>query len=84
METKKLHSRLRQARLSQGMSLRDIARATGGKVSHPYFSELEQGKQIMPNPHKLRALSKALKLDYLELMILAGYLTVRDLKGRVA
>lgn len=83
MEGKKLHTRLRNARLTRGLSLRDIARATGGEVSHPYFSELEQGKQTMPNPHKLRALSKVLGINFLELMILAGYITVKDLKGKV-
>lgn len=83
MEAKKLHSRLRAARLAQGLTLRDVSDLTNGGISNPHLSELERGIETSPSPHKLRSVAKALKLDYLELMILAGYLTVKDLKGRV-
>lgn len=83
MKSKKLQQKLRRARLSQKLSLRDVSKITKGKISNPYLSQLESGHNHDPNPKKLRALASALKLDFLELMILADYLTIRDLKGKV-
>lgn len=83
MEQKKLHARLRAARIARQLSLRDVATLTDHQISNPYLCQLETGKNAEPSPHKLRLLAKVLRLDFLELMILAGYITVKDLKGRV-
>lgn len=79
----KLQSRLKAARLAHGLSMRDVAKLSDGTISNPYICQIEQGNFADISPVKLRTLSKILKLDFLELMILAGYLTVKDLKGRV-
>jgi hypothetical protein len=83
METSKLHSRLRAARKGQKLSLRQVATLSGHQISNAYLCELEGGKFHDPHPQKLRALSKILKIDFLELMILAGHLTIKDLKGKI-
>jgi transcriptional regulator with XRE-family HTH domain len=79
----KLHNKLRASRIAQGLSLRDIERMSGHQISNPHVSQLERGIETKPSPHHLRVLAKVLKLDYLELMILAGYITFRDMKGKV-
>jgi transcriptional regulator with XRE-family HTH domain len=76
-----LSARIRSARLAQGLGLRDVE-AKGG-ISNGYLCQVEHGQVTDVHPKKLRVLAKALKLDYLELMILAGHLTIRDLKGKL-
>lgn len=83
MSGKTLHSRLRNARIALSLTLRDIERTSDGGITNAYVSRLERGLEKRPHPDKLRVLSQILKLDFMELMILAGYVTVRDLKGRV-
>lgn len=65
---------LRKARDDLQMSLRDVERATAQEVSNAYLSQLESGKIAKPSPHILYALSKALQVEYEELMERAGYL----------
>jgi len=79
----KLHARLKAARLHWGLSLRAVETLSEGAISNPYLCRIENGKEFEISPHKLRVLARILKLDYIELMIHAGYLTVKDLKGRV-
>lgn len=81
METK-LSKRLRNARISQNLTLREVEIICNNKISNPHIGYLEAGKGI-PKPETLRLLSHALKIDYMELMLLAGYVTVRDLKGKI-
>ncbi len=83
MKQNRLSTRLRNARRQQGLTLRDVARCSNGAISNPYVCQLESGRPVEVYPHKLRVLAKVLKLDFLELMILAGHLTVQDLKGKV-
>jgi HTH-type transcriptional regulator, competence development regulator len=64
---------LRNARVAKGMSLRDVERATKGKVSNGYLSLLESGDVKQPSPHHLHHLAKAFELEYAQLMRLAGY-----------
>lgn len=75
----KLGVYLRQARLKQGLSLRALAELTQGGISNPYIHQLETGRSLKPCPTHLRALAGALKLNYLDVMIVAGYLTKKDL-----
>lgn len=83
MKSNKLPARLRAARMAQGLSLRDVERLSDDRISNPYLNQIELGREGDVNPRKLRVLAKILKLDFLEVMILAGYLTVQDLKGKI-
>ena len=60
------------------MSLREAAERSG--LSHSYIRSLENGKHpntgapITPSPESLRALSKAYRYPYEELMVKAGHI----------
>jgi transcriptional regulator with XRE-family HTH domain len=60
--------RLRQIRTESGLSIKALARKV--KVNHAYLSRIESG-QVQPSEQVLRKISKALKHDEAELMILA-------------
>lgn len=81
MRNRKLGRLLTAARLMRGMSLRDVERTSKQKISNGYLSLVERGLDYEPSPHKLRAIARALQLDYLVVMKAAGYLTSRDLRG---
>lgn len=66
---------LRKARDDCGYSLRRVEAETGGEVSNAYLSQLESGKIAKPSPNILYALSKALNVEYDELMLRAGYIS---------
>lgn len=68
---------LMKKRKEKDISIRELARRTG--ISHPYLSQLENGRNDNPQPDKLRKLSIVLNVNYLDLMIKAGYLTEDDL-----
>lgn len=63
-----LGSRLRQIRTESGLSIKALARKV--KVNHAYLSRIESG-QVQPSEQVLRKISKVLKHDEAELMILA-------------
>lgn len=71
--------RIREARLSLGMSYTDVTVATGG-ITQPYLNKLEKGVKGNPSPELLRRLSRALKVPYLEMMELAGYVESSDIR----
>lgn len=73
---------LRDARLANNQSLRDVERALEGEISNAYLSQLENGHAARPSPQILHALSKVLPIPYERLMALAGYLKAG--KGTVA
>ena len=61
------------------MSLRAVEDALkeldlGVKVSSGHLSLIEQGKVAEPSPRTLHALARAMGLDYITLMVEAGYL----------
>lgn len=64
---------LRSARHAADLSLREVERATKGKLSNGHLSQLEAGDVKQPSPHHLYLLSAVLKLDYGQLLKLAGY-----------
>ncbi|MFE4764417.1 helix-turn-helix domain-containing protein [Bacillus mycoides] len=68
---------LMKKRKERNISIRELSRRTG--ISHPYLSQLENGRNDNPQPDKLRKLSIELNVNYLDLMIKAGYLTEDDL-----
>lgn len=81
---------LASIRHDRKMSLRQVEEASNKEVSNAYLSQLETGKIVQPSPGILNTLSEIYKIDYVQLMELAGYLpqsTTRDAKakhGRVA
>ena len=76
-----LAKKMKNARKTQKLTQRDIEETSG--VSNVYIGLIENGKALDPHPRILRRLAGSLKLNFLELMILAGHLTVRDLKGKI-
>jgi transcriptional regulator with XRE-family HTH domain len=78
---------LRQEREKRAMSLRDVENALkrlerGVRVSSGHLSLIEQGKVAAPVPKTLHALALALGLDYITLMVEAGYLDHTVLEER--
>lgn len=82
MEGNKLCNRLKRARLAQGLTIRDVEKLSVGQISDSHLSKIERGS-IIPSPHHLSVIAKILKLPYMELMVRAGHVTIRDLKGKV-
>lgn len=72
---------LLQARQQRGLSLRDIQKLSDNTITATYVMNLESGEMI-PSPKKLKVLAKTYRLDFLDLMILAGHVEAVDLKGR--
>jgi HTH-type transcriptional regulator, competence development regulator len=70
-QSETLGSVLREARLSAGLSQREVERATG--VSNAYLSQLESGKVHEPSPKILHKLSEIYEVAYADLLIAAGY-----------
>jgi HTH-type transcriptional regulator, competence development regulator len=71
-----LGPQLREMRDRRGRSLSDVA--TEAEISPAYLQKLEAGGVKQPSPNILHKLAKALKVDYAELMRLAGYVTPGD------
>lgn len=65
---------LASIRLDRKMSLRQVEEASNKKISNAYLSQLETGKIQQPSPTVLNALADIYKIDYIQLMELAGYL----------
>jgi len=60
-------------RIDRGMTISELSRRSG--ISHPYLSQLENGRIATPSPHVLRKIADALQVPYLDLLVEAGYLT---------
>ena len=80
---------LRRERERKGMSLRDVENTLKGledtvRVSSGHLSLIEQGKVAAPSPKTLNALARAMGLDYVTLLVEAGYLDSSVLKERPA
>lgn len=64
---------LREARIRQGLSLKDVYRETG--ISDSRLSRMENGAQTFEvGPSRTRALAKLYKISLVDLLITAGYL----------
>lgn len=66
---------LSSIRLDRKMSLRQVEEACNKEVSNAYLSQLETGKIAQPSPNVLNTLSEIYKIDYAQLMELAGYVS---------
>lgn len=73
---------LRAARERKGYTLRDIERISEGEITNAYVCQIElgEGRVELPKVHKLRLLSRILDVDYVTLLIAAGYLTTKDIE----
>lgn len=76
----KLATVLRTARQEKGLSLSDIEKLSDSTIAYSYVCGIERG--AIPSPKKLRVLANILKLDFLELMILAGHVGASDFKSK--
>ena len=56
------------------MSLRQVEEISNKEVSNAYLSQLETGKILQPSPNVLNTLADIYKIEYVQLMELAGYL----------
>lgn len=66
-------------RIKKGLSLRDLAKATGGRLTHESINLLEKG-EVLLEWSKVKALGKALNIDLMELRHL--YKTeVKNIRG---
>lgn len=74
---RKLGIVVREARQSRDLSLCEIQTLCGKEITDSYVGMIEQCK-VVPSPKKLRVLARVLKLDFLELMVLAGHVTKND------
>ena len=77
-----LYRRIRALRDARGLSLREAADRSGGRISHAHLRALEIGhdtrskNQIRPTPDTLRVVAEVYNGSYEELMQLAGYIPV--------
>ena len=72
---------LKTARDLQDRSLKAVAEPAG--ISAAYLLKLERGEVSSPSPHILHRLAEQLRLDYMELMRLAGYVVPDPTSRRV-
>lgn len=70
---------LREQRLANRLSLRQLAEATG--VSNPYLSQIERGLR-RPSAEVLQSLAKALRISAETLYVQAGILNLEDSEVR--
>ena len=71
---------VRQARLSRGMTQRQLSRRL--KMSEGYVGHLESGR-IRPNVETLKALAASLGLLYGQLAVAAGYITRQEFESPI-
>lgn len=55
-------SYIKEIRNEKGLSLRELSKRSG--ISHPYLSQLENGKNKNPSPDIIEKLSKGLGVDF--------------------
>lgn len=72
-----LADRLRYLRKLRAMTLREVAKKSGGVVSNPYLCNIEKGQIKQPSPNILFSLAEIYQVPYDELMELAGYHSAR-------
>lgn len=61
---------IKNKRLSKKLSIREFAKVSG--VSHPYISQIENGKINKPSTDTLRKLAEGLNVPYIEMLWEAG------------
>jgi len=79
-----LGTHLAAVRKDRGYSLRQVEDLTKKAVSNAYLSQVESGKIQQPSPNILHALSAAYKINYEQLMEMAGYIASSRKRGGAA
>lgn len=69
---------IKEERARQGLSLRDLAKLTG--ISNPHLSSLERGLVKDPPYGILRKLAEGFKIPFSKLMVIAGYITIEEIR----
>lgn len=64
---------LASIREDRGMKLREVEAATKREVSNAYLSQIENGKIKKPSPNVLHSLAIVYRINYEQLMVMAGY-----------
>ncbi|MBB6449752.1 transcriptional regulator with XRE-family HTH domain [Geomicrobium halophilum] len=72
MKAEEFGKYLRELRKKNNMTLRQLSLYSN--VSHPYLSQLENGKKAIPSANVLKKISKGLKVSHELLMQKAGYI----------
>jgi HTH-type transcriptional regulator, competence development regulator len=80
MNSNSFGSELKRLRDMKNLTIRELAKRAG--TSHPYLSQIENGKRNPPKPEMIQKLSKALEVDYLDLMVLAGHIGKEEAEYR--
>lgn len=62
---------LKTMRQKRKLTLKELGDLTG--LSHPYLSQIENGKRNPPSPEVLKSFAEPLGVMYTELMVAAGY-----------
>jgi transcriptional regulator with XRE-family HTH domain len=65
---------LASIRADRKLTLRDVEDQTKKEVSNAYLSQIETGKIQQPSPNVLHALADIYRIDYGQLMEMAGYI----------
>lgn len=68
---------IKSVRLEKGLTAKEVALRCNYHRS--YISAIENGKKGIPAPHTLAKIAKALEVPLLQLMLLAGHLTIDDI-----
>lgn len=79
--TGKLGALVKSQRVKLGYTFRQTERLAKKKITHAAIYQIEVGKHGSVDPHKLRALCVVLKIDYVQALILTGYLTTTELEN---
>jgi transcriptional regulator with XRE-family HTH domain len=75
----RLGAAIRDEREQAGLSLRELADRCG--VHYSAIAKIEQGQVASPDPAKLRAIARVLKMDVRDLYALSGYAVPDGLPG---
>jgi len=72
---------LRRLREKRGLTVNQLGIYSG--VSPALISKLENGKRGIPKPETIEKIAKGLKMDYKELMKIAGYIDEEDMNKAI-
>lgn len=71
---------IKSLREKKGLTLQELARLSS--TSHPYLSQIENGKKGMPSVKILKKIAEPLEVDDMELLVNAGYFTELEVEQR--
>lgn len=76
----KLVALLKAKRTALNYSLRDVQKLSNNTITHTYIMNIEKEISV-PSPKKLKIIASIYKLDFLELMALAGHLEDKKVRS---